>query len=490
MTALYTAEIKVMRHAVTIGAVQRFFEALCDGLQIPEKTRLEIELALEEGLTNLFQYAMPEGSGEPVGITLEFRNDAVRIVARAAGRPFDFQRLPEYRPLNSFDDQIGGLGNFLLHQVMDSVQWRYVEKEGQELVMVKNLPVPIDAALTGGAIAPGAEAPHVQGRIAYRLVESDADALSLAACAYDIYRYAYKDVIYYPRELLSRVRSGQMRAWIAVDEGGTVLGHYAMIKKSPDDPQGEMGAAFVRPEFRKDGIFRSLADVAHEDALNRGLRGLYSLSVTNHTSTQKASEKMGRISVGIRLASSPAIFVEGAKPGDRVTTVLNYRQLADRPSRDLFIPGRYRAMVLGSYRCLGISVAEAASVAAAAVQDVVDCQRDPGWNRALINACGGEGAAYKLRALTELLVENGIVCIFLSIDLEDPGCPRLAEAAAQLGYFYSGIFPESLPGGHDALQFQHLNGITVRPEEILLHQEPSKEIMAFIRAEAPQVFAA
>lgn len=488
MTTLYTAEIKVVRHTVTIGAVQRFFEALCAGLQVPEKARLEIELAIEEGLTNLFQYALPEDSGEPIRITMEFGNDAIRITARAAGRPFDFQKLPEYRPLNVIDEEIGGLGNFLIHQVMDSVQWRYVEKEGQELAMVKNLPVPIESAIAEGTYAPRAEAVRVQGRIACRLVESDADALALAACAYDIYRYAYKDVIYYPRELLARVQSGQMRAWIAVDEAGTVLGHYAMIKKSPEDPLGEMGAAFVRPELRKDGLFRSLADVAHADALNRGLRGLYSLSVTNHTSTQKASEKMKRISVGIRLASSPAIFVEGAKPGDRVTTVLNYRQLAERPSRSLFIPERYRDLVLDAYRCLGIPSEEAAPGSATAVPDAVDCQRDPAWNRAVITACGREVACHKLRALTELLVESGIVCIMLSIDLEDPGAPMLTEAAAALGYFYSGIFPESLHG-HDALQLQYLNGVTVNPEEILLYQEPSKRIMAFIRSEAPQVFA-
>ncbi len=64
-----------------------------------------------------------------------------------------------------------------------------------------------------------------------------------------------------------------------------------------------MGAAFVLPEARKGGVFRLLSDRLHAAAAQSGVRALYSLSVTHHVATQKASEALGRITVELRLAT-------------------------------------------------------------------------------------------------------------------------------------------------------------------------------------------
>jgi len=311
----------------------------------------------------------------------------------------------------------------------------------------------------------------------------------VAICAYDIYRYAYKDVIYYPEELLERNESGLMRSWIARDEAGTVFGHYAMMKKKADSRVAEMGAAFVRPECRRGGVFNALSEAIHEDAARSGLLGLFSLSVTNHVATQKISERNGRRSVGIRLASSPAVFVEGARPGDRVTTVLNYRPLGTREPRRIFPPEPYREMILRSYGWLELPVRVEGPALGVVGEDRVECDRDLTWNRAVLEARGGDTARHKLRAYTELLLEQSVACLVLSLDLEDPGTPALAEEAARMGYVYSGIFPDSMKWGSDALQLQLLNGIRLDPEEIRLHQESAREILDFIRREAPGLFA-
>lgn len=490
MASVYDAELRVSRHAASIVAVQRFFAAICESVHIADRTRLEVELALEEGLSNLLKFAMSEGSADLLRVRLEFGNDAIRIVALAPGRPFDFHRLPTYEPLQTLDQEVVGLGNYLLNQTMDSVQWRYVEKEGQELTMVKGLPSPLGPSQEDPVLrrAPGAVAR--KGELTFRRVSSYEDALALSTCAYDIYRYAYKDVVYYPDEVVARNRSGQMRSWIAVDEAGVVFGHYAMMRYHTDDPAGEMGAAFVRPQCRKDGLFQRLSEVAHDDACRSGIRGLFSLSVTNHIATQKTSEKAGRRSVGIRLASTPAIFIEGARPGDRVTSVLNYRQLVAREPRLVFPPHRYRDLILRSYEWLGIPVVTVLSGETGELpgNEFLSWSKDSTWNRAVLAASGAGENRYKLRAVTESLVEGGIACILLSIDLQAPGAPQLAEDAASLGYFYSGLSPESMPGGHDALQLQFLNGLQVDPADVLLYQESAHEIMAYIRREAPHVF--
>ena len=487
----YQAELRIPQHPVSLRAVQGFFGTVAEELHLGRRLRYDVELAVEEGLWYFFDHAKSRDLQEPLRVSLDVGFDALRITVRTPGRPYDFQHLPTYSADGTEEKNMEGLGPFLLQTVMDSVQWRYVEKEGQELVMVKRLPSPVVEAQ--GPLDPqgAAENIPVTGRMEFRLLQTEAEAFAVAASAYDIYRYAYKDVIYYPQEVLARNQSGQMRSWIAIDEAGTVFGHYALMKKNPDDLIAEMGAAFVRPEARTLGIFHTLTDAAHADAYASPLRGLFSLSVTNHLSTQKSSERAGRFSVGLRIASSPAIFVEGARPGDRITTVLNYRQLAPREPRRLYPPLRYGDLIRSTYELLQMPAPREEGPGDHATPEggnTLACAKDLTWNRAVLEARGGEEARYKLRAYTEILMEQNIACILLSLDLEDPGTPALAEEAVSLGYFYSGILPESLKGGHDALQMQLLNQIQVDPENILLHQPSAQALMAHIRTEAPQIF--
>ncbi len=492
MTPDYRIDIELQRHDASLGAVQALFANLCGSLGVPDPIRREVELALEEGLINFFKHAIPEGADTPVRLRIEFQDEAIRLVARAAGRPFDFARLPHYQAPRSLEETPRGLGTFLIARTMDSVKWRYVEKEGQEFEVIKRLPAPLPPGHGPDILRPDRRQVRIQGKISYRRLQTAEEALALASAAWDLYGYGYKDVIYYPERVLEQSRTGQLLSWIAIDEAGTVIGHYAMLRHRPDDPLGEIGAAFVLPEARKGGVFRQLSDQLHADARQSGVRALYSLSVTHHVATQKASEALGRITVGLRLASSPAVFVEGARPGDRITTTFNYHQVVPRGPRTIYPPSRHRDIILHSYDWLGLRVTEAdpAALPRLGGDDFLECHRDLTWNRALIEAAGGEAVHYKLAAFTAFLLEQGVACILLSIDLEDPSAPALTLAAEALGYFYSGIFPESGRRGHDVLELQLLNGISLDPSQIQLYQPSAKAILAYILDLSPPCLVA
>lgn len=484
---VYESELRVPRHLASFDAVKAFIGAACQSLDVRDKERRDLELAIEKGMIELFSNAWAKDAGELLRIQIQFETDRIRITVMAPGRPLDVEHLPVYSP-EMAREGLDGIETFLMSRVVDTIHWRYVEKQGQELALTKLLPEPI---LEQYALALPQDLPENRpvGELCYRALATEQDAFAVSVCAYGIYRYAYKDVIYHPGELLARNRSGQIRSWIVVDTAGTVFGHYALMKKSAEARIAEMGAAFVRPEVRQGGVFQRLCDMAHEEAKTLPLAGLFSLSVTNHLATQKSSERMGRRTVGLRLGSSPAIFVEGARPGDRITTALNYQQLRPRKVRPLFLPERYRDIMLKGYAWLGMPVETAIPSTSDPPPGHATCERDLTWNRALIEVSGGIEAAYKLRAYTELLIEQGVACILLSIDLDDPGAPLLTEQAAGLGFFYSGILPESLRDGHDALLLQCLQGVTINPDDILLHMDSAKEIMAWIQVEAPAVFA-
>jgi anti-sigma regulatory factor (Ser/Thr protein kinase) len=500
MHNLFSAELHIPRNTISIIAAQEFFKSLCNNLDISEDISSHVIIAIEESLASLFKFAMEKDFKELLCIKYEFTEDELRISFVAPGRPFNFDSISKFDNENAFSNEdIEGLGLFLLQNIMDVVHWKYLEKKGQELVIIKKLPSPITKKETDNSnfvfdISNAAVSVKDIGEsIEYRIVKNYEDAFALTSCAYDLYHYDYKDVIYYPNELLSRNQNGLMRSWIAVDKKGVVLGHYALIKKNQTDTLAETGAAFVRPELRKAGVFKELAIRLHDDAHNLGLRGLFSLSVTNHIATQKISENYGRLTAGIRIASSPAVFVEGAKPGDRTTTTLNYRQIAERSVHDLYIPPRYREIILSTYKHLKIDIREKEDSPICPKgelfdQSYFDTYREMTWKRALISARGGDLISQKLQAFTDVLIENGIVCILLSIDLEDPSALTLTDTAVKTGYFYSGIFPESIPGGHDAIQMQFLHNIKVDPSSIQIFQKSGKEIFEFIRNESEHIF--
>lgn len=497
MKEQFITELNIPRSTTGITATQSLFKSVYSGLEYPAELLFPFEVAVEEGMTNLFEYAMDKNSKELLNIRFEFAEDEIRMIFNVKGRPINVDTLSKYNEDKaSQNSDAEGLGLFLLQNLMDTVQWRYLEKKGQELFLAKKLPSPVD-------LEKRQDGDYIQTKnadiidpenfdnslISFRAVNDFEDAFALTNCAYDLYNYNYKDVIYYPNELLLRNKNHIMHSWIAADSKKNIYGHYAWIKKKPEDRIAEMGAAFVRPEYRKFGIFNELAKGLHEDAYKMGLTGLFALSVTNITTTQKHSELYGRYTVGLRVGSSPAIFVEGAKEGERVSTVLNYKQIIPRETKEVYIHPAYKDIVAGSYKVLNLEIEEKnTSAEIGHFDEYFDNYRETAWNRALISARGGEAIQMKLAAFTEVLLENGIVSIILSIDLEDPGAVELVETARRLGFFYSGIFPESFIDGHDVIQLQYLNNVKVNPAGIKIHQPSGKIIFDFIRNEAAHIF--
>jgi len=90
------------------------------------KTRIsEIQLAAEEALLNIFQYAYPgEHKGE-VEVTCEMKSDSelnIRILDN--GIPFDILSLSEPDLASPLPDRkIGGLGCYLIKRMTDEVRY-------------------------------------------------------------------------------------------------------------------------------------------------------------------------------------------------------------------------------------------------------------------------------------------------------------------------------------------------------------------------------
>ena len=90
-----------------------------------DKRVKEIELATEEALVNIFNYAYPEGDGEVEVSCIQEHGAGLIIEISDNGAPFDPLSLSDPDiSADIADREIGGLGVFFIRQMVDEVRYR------------------------------------------------------------------------------------------------------------------------------------------------------------------------------------------------------------------------------------------------------------------------------------------------------------------------------------------------------------------------------
>ena len=123
---------RLLRRSVTLrneldqmSRLSAFVDRLSELACLDEQTRSQIDLALDELVANVVSYAYPESQPGKVRIEARLRGRMLTLVLTDRGRPFDPTAVEEPDiTLDVEDRPIGGLGIFLVRQVMDDVQYR------------------------------------------------------------------------------------------------------------------------------------------------------------------------------------------------------------------------------------------------------------------------------------------------------------------------------------------------------------------------------
>lgn len=100
----------------------------------PAKRVQEVELAVEEALVNIINYAYPERENGDVEVKCGLENqDRFLIEIRDKGIPFDVESHsdPDLNA-NISERKVGGLGIYLIRKMADEVRYR---REGEENVL-------------------------------------------------------------------------------------------------------------------------------------------------------------------------------------------------------------------------------------------------------------------------------------------------------------------------------------------------------------------
>ena len=117
-------EIIITNHVDELPVLAEKIEALAESWELSMPLAMNINLALEEAISNVIFYAFDDEKEHDIKIVLSLENKTLTIEIIDDGKPFDptARQQPDVS-LPAEDRPIGGLGIFLIRKMMDSVTY-------------------------------------------------------------------------------------------------------------------------------------------------------------------------------------------------------------------------------------------------------------------------------------------------------------------------------------------------------------------------------
>ena len=110
-----------------------FVDEVCEQLGFDMSATMQMNLALEEAVVNVMNYAYPAGTKGEVCIEAEAESDTLMFTIIDSGIAFDPTEKDEVdTTLSAEERQIGGLGIYLVRQLMDDVE--YERRDGRNIL--------------------------------------------------------------------------------------------------------------------------------------------------------------------------------------------------------------------------------------------------------------------------------------------------------------------------------------------------------------------
>ena len=140
-----TQNNNMARHLILHNDIQQipqlaeFVETIAEEKNLNQALAMSLNLALEEAVTNVILYAYPDGIDGLVDIEAFIREDCLEFILSDSGKPFDPTAAPDADITLGVDERsIGGLGIYLVRNIMDTVSYRY-ENGKNILTMIKKI---------------------------------------------------------------------------------------------------------------------------------------------------------------------------------------------------------------------------------------------------------------------------------------------------------------------------------------------------------------
>lgn len=132
-------EIKLINDLAEISRLEVFVEELGVQLCLSPDITMNINLALEEAIANIIMYAYPVEESREIILKVTFTGQQLIFLLTDSGISFDPTQVNDVDFDLSIEDRpIGGLGIFLIRQIMNEVTYQRIDGKNK-LIMKKNI---------------------------------------------------------------------------------------------------------------------------------------------------------------------------------------------------------------------------------------------------------------------------------------------------------------------------------------------------------------
>ncbi len=490
------SRLTVSNDLTNLPVILAYVHSEAEKLGFDDTAAKKIELAVEEASANVIKHAFAPGTNETFDIICFQALNGIEIRIHDNGQPFDPSQTAEYDPHADKLDEISdkGLGSFLMKEFMDQYEYLNLGPEGKETRLLKYLPSSrIDEHVSRREEemeAPAEAVVEEPVEFSIRRMQ-DNEAIEVSRCIYDAYGYSYaNENVYYPERVAAMNHDGKLLSAVAVTPDGEMGGHFALIFY--DELPPEIGIAVTRKKFRGQKIAGRLAAFLEQEALKRKLPGMQVREVTVHPYTQKFCIKLGFDDCGFLLAHSPkTMSFKGIADtlAQRNSDIVGYKYLSDPKPRTIYPPFHHTGIISKIYDRLKVPVK---------IEKNVKCDSVPAESEINVQV-------YALRALAEITVKKlghdfieaikaqlknlrreEVRVVELYLPLSDKMLSTVVVRLEMLGFFFTGILPETASG--DTMIMQYLNGVNIDYENITTVSDTAKELLAYIREQDPEAF--
>ena len=105
-----------------------FIDEVGEAFALTPDVVFNLNLVLEEAVVNVINYAYPKEEHQYIYLSAHLHEESIVLVLTDTGKEFDPTLAPEADITLSVDDrEIGGLGIFLIRQIMNEVRYERIE---------------------------------------------------------------------------------------------------------------------------------------------------------------------------------------------------------------------------------------------------------------------------------------------------------------------------------------------------------------------------
>ena len=123
----YQRQITLPNDVLEVPQLNVFVDEVCEQVDFDMSTTLKLNLAIEEAVVNVMNYAYPAGEKGDVDIEAMINDEYLVFVISDSGTPFDPTAKAEVDTTLSVEERgIGGLGIHLIRQIMDTINYKRV----------------------------------------------------------------------------------------------------------------------------------------------------------------------------------------------------------------------------------------------------------------------------------------------------------------------------------------------------------------------------